>query len=93
MLFRSQQASVRKVKIAPNPNDGAFALMFDGDEASDEVEIRVINTQGVEVAREFFAAGKASQVKMDLRGMPAGIYQVLLRFGTEASQSFKMMIK
>ena len=90
----AQQAAVRNVKIAPNPNDGLFAVVFDGGIQDEQAEIRVLNTLGVEVAQQIFHASDASQVKMDLRGMPAGIYQVMLRFGSEsATKSFKVVIK
>jgi hypothetical protein len=90
----AQNASVRKVKIAPNPNDGLFALQFEGEMSEEPVEIRVLNALGVEVARQSFNASGAAQVKMDLTGFATGIYQVLVGTDGEApAQSFKVLVK
>ena len=89
-----RQAAVRNVKVAPNPNGGLCAVHFDGGISDEPVQIRVLNTLGVEVAQQTFNASDATQTKIDLRGMAAGIYQVMLRFDGETSaQSFKVIIR
>jgi hypothetical protein len=79
--------------LYPNPTEGAFIIELQNTSDA-TVSIRVLNTMGVEVAQQLHNAARSSQVKMDLNGFAAGIYQVLVGTEGEApAQSFKLIIK
>jgi len=52
-----------------------------------------LNTFGVEVAGQLHNAARNSKVNMDIQGLPAGIYQVLVGPEGEAPlKTFKVVI-
>ena len=90
----AKEVAQRNIRIAPNPNDGAFAIQFEGVASDEPAEIRVINALGVEVAQKLQDITDGSQLKMDLRGFAAGIYQVQVRFDGQSSvKTFKVIIR
>jgi hypothetical protein len=61
--------------LYPNPNDGYFVLTGLTDFGNDAT-IEIVNLAGAVVYTTSVVATAAEEVKIDLRGLPAGMYHV-----------------
>jgi hypothetical protein len=76
--------------IYPNPNDGQFNVSFEANAAT-SYTISIFNNLGVKIYEEANIEGNGSFVKaIDLRPVPDGIYNVVLR--NDSDQSVKKII-
>lgn len=66
------------IGLYPNPNDGFFVLTGLTDFGNDAT-IEVINLAGAVVYSTSVIANATEEVKIDLRGLPAGMYHVRVR--------------
>ncbi|MEO8069327.1 MAG: T9SS type A sorting domain-containing protein, partial [Flavobacteriales bacterium] len=67
------------ISLYPNPNNGAFAITFAPQAESGALEVQAMD--GKVIYREGIA--QWSQLKrVQLHGLPAGMYQCKLRFGS-----------
>jgi hypothetical protein len=82
-----------KFNLFPNPSEGLVTLDLQSLN-SGIIQVRVLNTMGAEVTQLLHNAGRSNKIKMDMKGMPAGIYQVLVGFeGEDKLQTFRLVIR
>jgi hypothetical protein len=80
----------QKPELYPNPTEGLFVV--DLKEANPETyEISVVNVMGLEVYGKLHNGGRSSKVTMDLRGLPPGLYQVLIS-GSESGDVHRLTV-
>jgi len=88
-------APLEKVKfnLFPNPSGGLVTLDLKSLN-SGIIQVRVLNTLGAELIQEQHDAASGNQVKMNLKGLPAGIYQVLVELEGEGKiQTIRLVIR
>jgi len=82
------------ILVYPNPSQGMFVV--DLQQTRDEtLEIAVLNIMGQNVYGKLHNASRHSKISIDLRGLPAGMYQVVMSSATgeSATQNFKVVVK
>jgi hypothetical protein len=82
-----------KFRLFPNPSSGTVTLDLQSLN-SGIIQVRVLNNMGAQVMQELHDATRGNQLKMDLKSLPAGIYQVLAGFEGEGKmQTFRLVIR
>ena len=77
----------------PNPSSGTVTLDLQSLN-SGNIQVRVLNTVGEEVMQLLHNAVRSNKIKMDMKGMPAGIYQVLVGFEGEGKmQTLRLVVQ
>jgi hypothetical protein len=82
------------ISVYPNPNQGTFVV--DLQQTRDEtLEINVLNIMGQNVYGKLHNASRHSKISMDLRGLPAGMYRIVISSttGESATQNVKVIVK
>jgi hypothetical protein len=82
------------ISVYPNPNQGTFVV--DLQQTRDEtLEINVLNIMGQNVYGKLHNASRHSKISMDLRGLPAGMYRIVISSttGESATQNVKVVVK
>jgi len=82
------------IELYPNPNQGTFVI--DLKQTSDEIlEIFVMNMLGQNVYGKLHNANRNSKVNMDLKGLPSGMYQVVIKSssGENEIQNLRVLVK
>jgi hypothetical protein len=75
-------------KLFPNPGDGLFQVEFPG--FTGNLDLRVLNTLGQEVGGSFYDTSRNQSLKMDLRGLPSGIYRVIIKTDEDSGNQQKV---
>jgi hypothetical protein len=82
-----------KFNLFPNPSSGTVTLDLQSLN-SGNIQVRVLNTVGEEVMQLLHNAVRSNKIKMDMKGMPAGIYQVLVGFEGEGKmQTLRLVVQ
>jgi autotransporter-associated beta strand protein len=82
-----------KFNLFPNPSSGIVTLDLQSLN-SGIIQVRVLNTMGAEVMQLLHNAARSNKIKMDMKGMPSGIYQVLAGFEGEGKiQTIRLVIR
>ncbi|HPI11010.1 MAG TPA: T9SS type A sorting domain-containing protein [Catalimonadaceae bacterium] len=82
------------IELYPNPNQGTFVI--DLKQTREEtLEISVLNMLGQNVYGKLHNAGRHSKIPMDLRGLPSGMYQIIItgNSGENEIQNIKVLVK
>ena len=82
------------IELYPNPNQGTFVI--DLKQTRDEtLEVSVLNILGQNVYGKLHNASRHSKIPMDLRGLPSGMYQVIISGGSGENEihNLKVLVK
>jgi hypothetical protein len=82
------------IELYPNPNQGTFVI--DLKHTREETfEISVMNMLGQNVYGKLHNASRHSKIPMDLRGLPSGMYQVIITgsSGENEIKNLKVLVK
>ena len=64
-----------RVRIAPNPNNGSFQIIFNDDHGIKNAQLKIINSFGAEV---FKSKNKFSSGQVITTGLTNGIYSLII---------------
>jgi hypothetical protein len=82
------------IELYPNPNQGTFVI--DLKHTREETfEISVLNMLGQNVYGKLHNASRHSKIPMDLRGLPSGMYQIVITGGSGENEihNLKVLVK
>ena len=82
----------RAISIHPNPTTGAFTIDLKGT-SEDLLDVKVFNTLGQTVGGAIHDASRRDKIKIDLQGLPAGIYKVQIAGYQDGISSFNIVVK
>ena len=82
----------RTISIHPNPTTGAFTVDLNGT-SEDVLDVKVFNTLGQSVGGAIHDASRRDKIKMDLQGLPAGIYKVQIAGYQDGIRSFNVVVR
>ena len=78
------------ILVYPNPNPGSFVIDL-RQTRNETFEVNVLNTVGQQVYGKLHNASRHSKIQMDLRGLPSGLYQIVIT--SETSESPTQILK
>jgi len=78
-------------QIIPNPNNGLFKIVFDGNQKSSTWQVNTINLLGENVHAQNFLDAK--NIELDLSNISAGVYFVSLNDGVNTVQKRVVIAK
>jgi uncharacterized Zn-binding protein involved in type VI secretion len=88
----SALSAKREISIHPNPTTGAFTIDLKGT-SEDILDVKVFNTLGQIVGGAIHDASRRDKIKMDLMGLPAGIYKVQIAGYQDGISSFNIVVR
>ena len=82
----------RAISIHPNPTTGVFMIDLKGT-SEDILDVKVFNTLGQTVGGAIHDASRRDKIKIDLMGLPAGIYKVQIAGYQDGISSFNIVVR